>query len=125
MDSFDFVNFVKDPTCFRQSPSSQLDVILTNKSKKNIREPLPLKTALVTFTQLCAQPSNNYFINVALNIGNKIKPDCDYSDHPGAKIIREYLTQHQNLSLREVAKILHSINSKKGNWPSQTSTKTN
>ena len=33
MDSFDLVNLVKDPTCFRQSPPSLLDVILTNKPK--------------------------------------------------------------------------------------------
>ena len=33
MDSFDLVNLVKDPTCFRQSPPSLLDVILTNQPK--------------------------------------------------------------------------------------------
>ena len=69
-----------------------------------------------------AETISNYFINVAVDIGNKIKPDCGYGDHPGVKIIREHLPQNQNLSFRhtnenEVAKILHSINPKKATGP--------
>ena len=65
-----------------------------------------------------AETISNYFRNVAVDIGNKIKPDCGYGDHPGVKIIREHLSQNQSLSFRhtsenEVAKILHSINPKK------------
>ena len=69
-----------------------------------------------------AETINNYFINVAVDIGNKIKPDCGYGDHPGVKIIREHLPQNQSLSFRhtnenEVAKILHSLNPKKATGP--------
>ena len=47
-----------------------------------------------------AETINNYLINVAVDIGNKIKPYCGYGDHPGVKIIREHLPQNQSLSFR-------------------------
>ena len=73
---------------------------------------------IITDQKEVAQTINKYFINVAVDIGNKIKPDCCYGDHPGGKIIRGYLPQNQDLSFRhtnenEVAKILHSLNPKK------------
>ena len=65
-----------------------------------------------------AEIINNYFINVPVHIGNKIKPDHGYCDQPGVKIIRKHLPQNRSFSFRhinekEVAKILHSLNLKK------------
>ena len=69
-----------------------------------------------------AETISNYFLNLAVDIGNKIKPDCGYGDHTGVKIIREHLPQNQSLSFRhtnenEVPKILHSLNPKKATDP--------
>ena len=77
---------------------------------------------IITDQKEVAETISNYFKNVAVDSGNKIKPDCGYGDHPGVKIIREHLPQNQNLSFRhtnknEVAKILHSLNPKKATGP--------
>ena len=55
MDSFDLVNLVKNPTCFRQSPPSLLDVILTNQPK-SFQRTTTIEDGISNFTQLCAQP---------------------------------------------------------------------
>ena len=75
-----------------------------------------------------AETIKNYFINVAVDIGNKIKPDCGDVDHPGVKIIRKHLPQNPILSFRhtnenEVAKILHSLNPKTATGPDKISPK--
>ena len=62
--------------------------------------------------------------NVAVHIGNKIKPDNGYVDHPGVKKIREHLPQNQSILFRhtnenEVAKILHLLNPKKATGPDE------
>ena len=36
-----------------------------------------------------AETISNYFINVAVNIGSKIKTDCGYVKHPAVKKIEE------------------------------------
>ena len=73
---------------------------------------------IITDQKEVAETINNYFINVVVDIGNKIKPYNGYVDHPGGKKISEHLPQNQSLSFRhtnenEVAKILHSVNPKK------------
>ena len=77
---------------------------------------------IITDQKELAETISNYLKNDAVDIGNKIKPDCGYGDHPGVKIIREDLPQNQKLSFRhtnenEVAKMLHSLNPKKGTGP--------
>ena len=42
---------------------------------------------VITDRKEVAETINNYFINVAGDIGNKIKPDCGYGDHPGVKLL--------------------------------------
>ena len=77
---------------------------------------------IITDQKEVAETITNYFINVAVDIGNRIKPDCGYGDHPGVKIIRGHSPQNQRLSFRhtnenEVTKILHSLNPKKATGP--------
>ena len=77
---------------------------------------------IITDQKEVAETINNYFINVAVDIENKIKPDNGYVDHPGINNIREHLPQNQNLSFRHIneneeAKILQSLNPKKATGP--------
>ena len=51
---------------------------------------------------------SNYFINVAVNIGSKIKTDCDYVKHPAVKKIEE---------IHHKIKVHHSGAQTKMRWP--------
>ena len=54
---------------------------------------------IITNQKEVAETINYYFINVAVDIGNKITPDKGYVDHPGINTIREHLPQNQSFCL--------------------------
>ena len=91
---------------------------LTNKGHRNGCD-LQLSEGgrIITDQKEVSETISNYFINVAVDIENEIKPYCGYGDYPGVKIIREHLPKNQSLSFRRTKENKVDTKSKKGNWP--------